>query len=509
MNKMKIASLLFLLSTFVLKFSSMIRDLIIAALLGDSYQADVYFAAMTIPNALILFLLTGMKDAFLPSYFKYDALGRGKEHLTNIVKSTFILSTVVAIVGVLLSPSIFSIFYSNFKQFEHGMFIAVWTAILYFSSLIFVGVNAVYEGYFDAQKKFSFSVFSQTVVVLFTIAFGLLFHDQWGILAFPIGYLVGTAASLVIKLVYTTPKKFINWQQKIDREEVRLFYSIFWPVGLTVAVGQINLLVNMFFSARLGDEGIISNLNYAFRLVNIPQAIFAVTIATMVFPIIAKAHGERNMKEFKIGIEKGLLFLLIFLTPALAGMVTLMDELVELVYQRGKFTATSTSIVASYSILYIGSTFFYSIQAVIAKGFYTLEKGHYMMRIGVLSIVLNIISNWIFSQQFGAQGIAISASVVALLYSLITFTTFWKLVGGLNRRYLLKNTLQVVIATIMMTILITIADRFTDIAELPPLLHILTIALPGVIIYFGVLMLFKNEFVKTIISKGGSSSSIR
>lgn len=186
-----------------------------------------------------------------------------------------------------------------------------------------------------------------------------------------------------------------------------------------------------------------------------------------------------------------------------------MDELVELVYQRGKFTATSTSTVASYSILYIGSTFFYSIQAVIAKGFYTLEKGHYMMRIGVLSIVLNIVSNWIFSQQFGAQGIAISASIVALIYSLITFTTFWKLVGGLNRRYLLKNTLQVVIATVMMTILINIADRFTDIAELPPLLHILTIALPGVIIYFGVLMLFKNEFVKTIISKGGSSSSIR
>lgn len=78
MNKFKLASVFLILSTFVLKFSSMIRDLVIAGLFGDSYHADAYIAAMAIPNAFVLFLLTGMKDAFLPSYYKYDALGKGK-----------------------------------------------------------------------------------------------------------------------------------------------------------------------------------------------------------------------------------------------------------------------------------------------------------------------------------------------------------------------------------------------------------------------------------------------
>lgn len=508
MKKMKLISILFLISTFVLKFSSMIRDLVIASLFGDSYRADVYFAAMTIPNAVILFLLTGMKDAFLPSYFKYDALGKGHEHLTNIVKATFLFSIIVALLGIVLSSPLIQIFYPKFEMYEHGMTIAVWTVMIYFASLIFVSVNAVYEGYFDAKKKFSFSVFSQTIVVLMTILFAVLFHEQLSILSVPIGYFVGTILSLVIKLVYMKPKNFINWKQKIDKDEVKLFYAIFWPVGLTIAVGQINLLSNMFFAARLGIEGVVSNLNYAFRLVNIPQAIFAVTIATMVFPIIADARNKNKQVEFKKGIEKGLLYLIIFLTPALAGMVALMDELVELVYERGKFTATSTSIVSSYSVLYIGSTLFYSVQAIIAKGFYTMEKGHYMMRIGVISIFLNIISNWIFSYYFGAKGIALSASIVALLYSTLSFTTFWKLVGGLDKRYLVKNTLQVVIATSLMTLFVIVADRFTDIAHLPPLLHILTIALPGIVIYFAILMLFKNEFVKTILSKGGNSSSL-
>lgn len=511
MNKFKIASVIFLLSTFVLKFSSMIRDLVIAGLFGDSYHADAYIAAMAIPNALILFLLTGMKDAFLPSYYKYDALGRGEAHLTNIIKGTALITLVVGGVGMLLASPLVHLVYPNagFMQEVDGVQIAVWTVVIYFASLVFVGVNAVYEGYFDAHRKFSFSVFSQTSVVLSTIVFAYFFHYKWGILAVPIGYFVGTIISLLIKVVYRTPKKFINWTQKMDREEVKLFYGIFWPVGLTIAVGQINLLVNTFFAARLAGDGIVANLNYAFRLINIPQAIFAVTIATIVFPIIAKARTENNMLDFRKGIEKGLLYLLVFLTPALAGMWVLMDELVELVYQRGAFTESAAKMTTSYAILYIGSTFFYSIQAIIAKGFYTLEKGHYMMRIGLISILLNVVSNWIFSIFYGAEGIALSASIVAFLYSAITFTTLWKLIGGLDKLYLIKNTVQVIIATVIMAFVVSVADRYTDIAELPPLLHILTIALPGIFIYFVILMIFRNEFVKTILSKGGNSSSIQ
>lgn len=486
----------------------MIRDLVIAALFGDTYRADVYIAAMTIPNALVLFLLTGMKDAFLPSYYKYEALGKGEVHLTNIVKGTFYISAAFGILGAALSSPIVHLLYPSFAQYEEGMKIAAWTAAIYFASLVFVGVNAVYEGYFDAKRKFSFSVFSQTSVVLMTIAFALLFHKQWGILAVPIGYFVGTVVSLLIKMIYTKPSRFIRWSQKIDREEVKEFYGIFWPVGLTIAVGQINLMVNTFFAARLGGEGIVANLNYAFRLVNIPQAIFAVTIATIAFPIIAKSMTNNDMQGFKKGIEKGLLYLLVFLTPALAGMVLLMEELVTLVYERGAFTASATALTSSYAVLYIGSTFFYSIQAIVAKGFYTLEKGHYMMRIGIISIFLNVVSNWIFSELYGAEGIALSASLVALLYSTITFTTLWKLIGGMNIRYLLTNTVQVIIATLTMTIALYVANTYTEISDLPPLLHILTIAVPGVIIYFIVLMLFQNEFVKTVLSKGGDGSSI-
>lgn len=510
MNKLKITSVIFLLSTFVLKFSSMIRDLVISNYFGISSDADVYMAAMVIPNAFILFLLTGMKDAFLPSYYKYNALGKGEEHLTNIVKGTFLISLGVGVLGMLLSTPIVKTVYSS-SDFIHdprNLSIMVWTVIIYFASLAVVGVNSVYEGYFDAKRKFSFSVFSQTSVVLMTILFAILFQHKWGVLSVPIGYFVGTIVSFLIKVVYRTPKKFLKWTQPLNKLELKEFYGIFWPVGLTIAVGQINLMVNTFFAARIPGDGFVSGLNYAFRLINIPQAIFAVTIATIVFPIITKAKTDNDMQGFRKGIEQGLLYLIVFLTPALAGMWVLMQELVQLVYERGEITSSETVLITSYAVLYIGSTFFYSIQAVIAKGFYTLEKGHYMMRIGMISIGLNIVSNGIFAHFYGAKGIALSASLVAMFYSVITFTTLWKLIGGMNARHLIKNALQVLIATGVMTGVLFIADKYTDIAELPPLLHILTLGIPCAAIYFIVLMVFRNEFVKTILSKGGDSSSI-
>mgnify|MGYP005839971575 CR=1 FL=1 len=477
----------------------MLRDIVIANLFGDAYIADVYFAAMTIPNAIILFMLTGMKDAFLPSYYKYEKLGKGFSHLTNIVKGTFWISAFISLIGALLSPFLIRILYPNFQQYEYGIQIATWTAIIYFIAVTFVGINAVYEGYFDSRRKFSFSTFSQTIVVLSTIGSALLFYKQIGIYSVPIGYLAGTVLSFLLKLFYLKPNKFMRWKQQLDRKEVTAFYLIFLPVGLTIAVGQVNLFVNTLFAARLG-EGVVANLNYAFRLVNIPQAIFGVTIATIIYPILAQAKSKDDMKLFKSGIEKGLTFMFLFLAPTVAGMLVLMKEIVQVVYERGAFDTAATALTTEYALFYVGSVLFYSIQAVIAKGFYTLEKGHYMLRIGLISIIVNIIFNAILSKVMGASGLALSASLVGLIYSTITFTTLYKISGGFHIWSVAKEYGKIVIATAVMVVtLIGIEFQFglSQLGVFPYLLLMISI---GALTYFAILYVVRSNSVTEILA---------
>jgi putative peptidoglycan lipid II flippase len=502
MSRLKLASLLFLLSTFILKFSSMLRDLLISHFFGKSYMADAYFAAMTIPNAIVLFMLTGMKDAFLPSYYKYERLGKGFSHLTNVAKGTFWISTAIALIGAVLSPLFIPKLYPDFEQYANGNAIAVWTAVLYFLSVGLVGVNAVYEGYFDAQKKFSFSTFSQTIVVLATIASTLVFHQSLGIYAVPVGYLVGTVLSFVIKVVYLTPSRFLQWTQKVDWQEVQAFYRIFLPVGLTIAVGQINLTVNSLFASRLG-EGVVSSLNYAFRLVNIPQAIFGVTIATIVFPLLAEAKAKEDMRLFRTGIEKGLSFMFLFLAPTVAGMVLLMKPLVQIVYERGAFDAEATAITSEFAVLYVGSVLFYSIQAVIAKGFYTLEKGHYMMRIGMISIVVNILFNALFSRWMGPAGLALSASLVGFVYSTMTFTTLYRISGGFSLKIIGREYGKVLLATTVMIALLKMCDQWFALHTWHPIPYVLVMMIIGATIYFLALFSFRTASFFELVRKGG------
>ncbi|WP_227394405.1 murein biosynthesis integral membrane protein MurJ [Jeotgalibacillus aurantiacus] len=501
MSKFRAASILFLLSTLVLKFSSMLRDMTIAGLFGASSQADIYFAAMTVPNAIVLFMLTGMKDAFLPSYYEFERRGKGFSHLTNVVKGTFWISVAISAIGIAASPFLVRLLYPEFSNYEDGFQIAAWTAIIYFIAIIFVGMNAVYEGFFDSQKKFSFSTFSQTVVVLVMIGFTFLFYQQLSIYAVPIGYLIGTMISFLIKMIYLKPSKMMAWTQKMDKQEIKSFYLIFLPVGLTIAIGQINLMVDTIFSARFA-EGVVTNLTLAFRLVNIPQAIFGVTIATLVFPLIASAYSEKKMGLFKQGIEKGLMFMFMFLVPTVIGMILVMDQVVQLFYQRGEFTAADTSETSLYAIFYVGSVLFYSIQAVIAKGFYTMSKGYLMMRIGLVSIVLNILLNWWFSSLFGPVGLAFSSSVVGMLYCLMTFTTLYKITEGFNIKSIGWNYLKVMTAAGMMAAVLYGLQQ-TAIVSWSVIPYLIVIGVAGIVIYAAALWLLKSEPFKELIRTRG------
>ncbi|GAB1773413.1 murein biosynthesis integral membrane protein MurJ [Priestia megaterium] len=487
MKSLKFASILLLISTLFLKFSSMIRDTIIANYFGTSYVVDAYNAAMIIPNAFILFMLTGMKDAFIPSYLRYEKDNKGKSHLTNIVKSTFFICFIISILGSIASFFYFPVSYPNFSK--AAIEIGIYTSIMYFMSLSLVGVNAVYEGVFDARSQYSFSVFSQTVVVLFTMLSTILFHASMGGYAIALGYFVGTIASFLIKVFYYKPQHLLLWKQKIDREEVKAFYKVFIPVGITIMVGQINLTVNFFFAGSFG-EGVISYLNYSFRLVSIPQAIFGVTVATIIYPLIAKAIAAKDNERFKSGIEKGISFMLMLLIPTITIMCFYMKDIVTIAYQRGAFDANSTLKTTDVSYYYLGSVFFYSLQAVLAKGFYSLQKGYLIMRAGLLSIVLNIIFNIIFTKFMGYQGLALSMSVVGFFYTTIVFVLLSKQVNHFHYGHLLKETGKLLIAAIPLGVVMFFLKEWTFLNDLHVILRFTIVTIIGAIVYavFGFLL---------------------
>ncbi|WP_337017443.1 murein biosynthesis integral membrane protein MurJ [Oceanobacillus massiliensis] len=495
-SKLGIASILFIAASLLLKVSGLLRDMVIAYYFGDSYVADAYLAAFILPNMLILFMTTGMKNAFVPSYMDSLEQQRGRMHFGQILKGTTVISLILSVIGAALSPFIIPLLFPEFQM--DAKTIAVNTAIIFFCSIVFVGINSVIEAYFDAENRFALSIVSQIVVLLSSIIGALLFAEHIGAYSLAFGYLIGTVISLIFKLLIVLPKKSIQLRGRFDWIEIRHFYNVFIPVGLTVAVGQINLMVGTMFASGFG-EGAVTYINYAKNLVHMPQGIFGVTIATIIFPMLAKAITTDNTQMFKRGIGMGLNTMYFILLPSVVGMMILMPNIIGLLYERGAFTSNATMATSQVAYLYFGSVLFFSLNNVINKGFYSLKKGHMILFVSGVSVITNIIFTYIFTAWIGYKGIPLAASVNALFYVGISFVIFLKLINGIDLKKIVLEFSKITLATIVMGGIVWWISFFIE--GLPEILHILLVAVIGAIIYIIVAYIVKIESFTFLIQK--------
>ncbi|WP_371069583.1 murein biosynthesis integral membrane protein MurJ [Sediminibacillus sp. JSM 1682029] len=487
-SKLGAAGLLFLLMTLLLKISGLVRDMVIAYYFGDSYQADAFLAAFIIPNMLYLFMTNGMKNTFVPSYLEAAASGRENSHLSHVFKATAIGGTVAAVLGMLLSPYLIPFLYAEFSG--QATRVAVGVSIWLMGALVFVGLNAVLEAYLDARQRFSTSAASQIIVIAAMITSAFLFAESAGPNALAAGYFAGTIVSLLFKLILAVPKQAIRWKEKINPAEIKQFYQLFLPVALTVMVGQINLAVDNIFAGYF-PEGTVTYINYAKNLVHFPQAIFGVTIATLVFPALAQAQAAGNQKQFKQTMTQGLNLMYLLVLPAISGMMILMPQIIELLYERGAFTHQATLETSQAAYYYFGSVLFFSLNTMVNKGFYSIKQGKLIMKIGAVSVVLNLLFNYLFTNMLGFIGIPLASSVVGLLYATTGFVLFLKHVKGLPSGMLAGEFIKITVATgIMAAVIIPLSRLVTG---WPVLLHIIMVAAIGAGIFLGAAGVLKTH----------------
>ncbi|XKH50433.1 polysaccharide biosynthesis C-terminal domain-containing protein [Chryseomicrobium palamuruense] len=447
-KSLTISSLLLLAATIFLKFSGLARDLTLAYFFGDSDQAGAYLLAFILPNMFILFFTTGMKNSFVPTYIDSEKDGNSFFHFSQVARLAAISGLVISILGIVGSMVAFPVLYPEFD--DSLLQLTILVTSLFFVAVFFTALNSVYEAYLDSQSKYSISVFSQTIVLLFSIGCGVLFAREIGVSAFAYGYVVGTIVSFMMKRIWFIPKKSHKLLGKLDRKESKRFLWIFIPVAITVMVGQVNLFIDSVFASRFSPQA-VTYLNYAKNLVHFPQAIIGVTIGTIIFPLLAKAVSAGRQTDFRTGVERGLTLTAFFMIPALAGMMWLMEELITILYERGAFSNEATQQTRITAYFYIGSVIFFTLQNTLNKAFYSRKKGHIILRISLFSIALNVALNLLFIEWLGSYlAIPLASSVMALVYFLLNLMVYRKMEGVIHFKKLVIEWTKILLATAAM-----------------------------------------------------------
>lgn len=438
-----------------------------------------------------------MKNSFVPSYIIAEKSGRQYHHFSQVLRGAIAIGFFLSLMGLVLSPVLLPVFYPQFDP--EIIRLTVHVSIIFFISVFFVAMNSVYEAYLDAESKYSISVFSQIIVLLCSITGGVFFSDLVGVSAFAYGYLFGVIVSFLIKKLVFIPAASHSLIGKLDKHELKPFIYVFIPVAITVMVGQVNLFIDNIFASKFSAQA-VSYLNYSKNIVHFPQAIIGVTIGTIIFPILSKAIADSRIDAFRKGVEKGLVLTAFLLLPAVAGMMWLMTDIIEVVYERGAFTHEATLATSLVGFFYVGSVVFFSLQNTINKAFYAKQNGKVILKISLFSILLNIALNFLFIRMIGSYiAIPLASSVMAAVYFTLNIIVYQRMEGNLNWRYILLNLAKITLSISAMVTFLWVLD--TTINFSGPIPKLIVEVLLGSLVYAIVSIVLKIDSIHEILTR--------
>jgi putative peptidoglycan lipid II flippase len=225
------------------------------------------------------------------------------------------------------------------------------------------------------------------------------------------------------------------------------------PRMFGVAVVQLNFFVETSLASRL-ETGAVSALNYAWRVMLVPQAVVAQSVATAAFPTFADQYSRGQLQQLRSSLAATVRSILFIAIPASIGLLVLCQPIIQLVFERGKFTEESTLLVAAALGAYALGLIGHSGVEILARAFYALHDTKTPVLLGILSLAINLIISLSLINVLGVTGLALANTTAALMEMALLIIVIRKRLGGLDDRRLVLSALKTTIAAVAMGLVV-------------------------------------------------------
>jgi putative peptidoglycan lipid II flippase len=196
---------------------------------------------------------------------------------------------------------------------------------------------------------------------------------------------------------------------------VQRFFRMMIPILLGGATLQFYFLIQRMFASDL-SEGVIAALNYASKLVQLPQVVLMTAVTTVIYPKLAGEASKGNSEGVNLMYEKGLKALLLCIGGATVFVYVYAHEIIEAVFQYGSFTEDSTMLTATLLKWFVIGMFAHGANVYVTRFFYALERPFFPVVSGVIAVfVINVSLIYLFMESMGASGVALATTISAFV----------------------------------------------------------------------------------------------
>jgi putative peptidoglycan lipid II flippase len=439
-------------ATAASRIAGLAREVVAAGYFGVAGPISAFTIAFQVPNLVrALFADAALQPAFVPVFT--DLVGRRQfKEAFRLASTLLLLITMVmgalTAIFVIAAPVVIPLFAPGYEG--HLLELTVSLSQVLFPILILLGASGVVVGILNSYDRFgAFAIspfFWNVTIILVLVVLEPLFSEKNRIYAYAIGILIGTAVQLAIPAwdLRNTPFHF-TWSFEWRNPGVRRVLLLMLPVTISLGLINFNALINSTFGSLVSTEAPAA-IDKAFRLYQLPQGIFSVAIATVLFPTLARYANAKEFVNLRATLANGMRQILFVLLPATALILALSGPIIRLVYQRGEFDSHDSQIVSMALFWFAFSLPTNGVYLLQTRTFFSLQRPWQATGLAVIDLVVSAAAAAVLYKPFGiggivaGTGIGTSAAVFAQAYILR------RKFGGLELGRLLSTVIRISIA---------------------------------------------------------------
>jgi putative peptidoglycan lipid II flippase len=424
------SGVIFAVATGASRVLGLVREIVAATMFGIVGPINAFNIAFLIPNTVrSLVADQALSAAFVPVFS--DLLVKGERKRAWRVASSIFWLMLLGLGGltalfIVIAPWVMSLF--NYGPNELYGPLAIALSRILFPTIVILGLTGVVVGILNSYDHFTVPALSPVawnLVILLGLALGAEHADlkSTKLYYYAVGILVATIVQFLLPLPWLRGRDG-RLQTVIDIHDPAVKRTFLLMVPVTIGLGLINInaVIDQLFATHFLDKykaptAIVS----AFRLYMLPQGVFSVAVATVLFPLLSRHASRQDWDGFKRTVATGLRLITFFLVPASVAAAVLATPIVRLLYQHGAFTASQTPVVAASLAAFALGLTFNGTMLMLNRGFFSLQAPWIPTWVAVGNLGLNALLDAVF-YRFGIWGIPLSTSLVniagtaALLY---------------------------------------------------------------------------------------------
>ncbi len=445
----------FSVATAASRVAGLVREIFAASYFGISGPMSAFTIAFQVPNLIrSLFADAALQPAFVPIFTEQLEKRNYREAFrlasTLLLLVTMVLGAITA-VFVVFAPLIMPLFAPGFTGEVKDLTITL--SQLLFPILVLLGLSGVVVGILNSYDRFgAFAIspfFWNVTIIVVTVALVPQFHGNDRIYAYAIAIVAGTLVQLLIPAfdLRNTPFQF-KWSFAWRNRDVRRVLLLMLPVTISLGLINFNLLINSFFGSLVHGEGDLAPaaIDKAFRIYQLPQGIFSVAIATVLFPTLARFAARGATDDLRATMANGMRQIVFVLLPAAAAVLVLSEPMIRLVYQRGEFTPSQTTLVATALFWFAFSLPTNGLFLLLTRTFFSLQRPWIPTGIAAANLAVTALAAALLYKPYGVGGIVASTGIATAASVIAQCAILRRELHGLELGRLAFSTVRVALA---------------------------------------------------------------